>query len=71
MNFRNAFEAAARALAALAEAIDATAARLGDPEAQRRAARRLGQVPCDFPHEKLAPDYPRPYGACPLCGAAR
>ncbi|MFD6638347.1 hypothetical protein ACFWDN_21300 [Micromonospora chalcea] len=66
-----AFAAMGRAVAALVDSLNAVAAQLGDARAQRWAARRQGQVLCDFPHETLSPDYPGgPYGVCPLCGAA-
>ena len=39
--------------------------------AERAASRRLGWVPCDFPHETLATGYEGgAFAACPHCGAA-
>ncbi|MDG4792722.1 hypothetical protein [Micromonospora sp. WMMD1082] len=38
---------------------------------QRAAARRQGQVVCNFPHGTLDPAHPGgAFAACPACGAA-
>ncbi|RLK22660.1 hypothetical protein DER29_0498 [Micromonospora sp. M71_S20] len=61
----------AGAFAAFVDGFTAALSCLGVETAQRRAARRQGQVVCWFPHDALDPAHRGgPRAACPECGAA-